>query len=104
MDAWTFFLAGQARGTLFTPPDTATMFDRRAGDVAYFPISSSPYIENVGDTALVCLEVPQADHFSGLSLGQWIGETPEQIGQDTLHLSNKTLVQLKREKMYVVLG
>jgi hypothetical protein len=39
-----------------------------------------------------------------MSLGQWLGETPKQIVQDTLNLSDKSLAQLKKEKMYVVQG
>lgn len=64
-DEWTFFISGQARATLFTPPNVATTFDYRAGDVAYFPKSNSHYIENVGNEDVVFLEVLQADHFSG---------------------------------------
>jgi oxalate decarboxylase/phosphoglucose isomerase-like protein (cupin superfamily) len=100
--------------------------------VAYFPISNSHYVENTGDEDLIYLEVLQADHFSGelparslsfyircdfhrskslivldvvdISLGQWLGETPKQIVQDTLNLSDKSLAQLRKEKLYVVQG
>jgi len=64
-DEWSFFIQGQGRGTLFAAPDTATTFDFRAGDVAYFPKSHSHYIENTGDIDLIFVEVLQADHFSG---------------------------------------
>lgn len=64
-DEWTFFISGKGRGTLFTPPNTATTFDYLEGDVAYFPKSNNHYIENTGSEDLVFLEVLQADHFSG---------------------------------------
>ncbi|KAL1969239.1 hypothetical protein VTN77DRAFT_493 [Rasamsonia byssochlamydoides] len=103
-DEWTFFISGKARATLFTPPSNANTFDYRQGDVGYFPQSNSHYIENTGDTDLIFLEVLRADHFSDISLGQWIGSTSKQIIRDHLHLSNETLDKLSTEKKYVVAG
>ncbi|KAF3391083.1 Oxalate decarboxylase OxdD [Talaromyces pinophilus] len=101
-DEWTFFIQGQGRATLFTPPSKATTFDYMAGDVAYFPKSNSHYIENTGDEDLIVLEVLQADHYSDMSLAQWVGLTSKQIVQDTLNLSNETLSQFTTEKKIVV--
>lgn len=103
-DEWTFFLRGKGRATLFDAPDVATTFDYQAGDVAYFPQSNSHYIENVGDEELVVLEVLQADRFTDISLGQWIGSTPKQIVADTLKLPESALSKLKTEKQFVVPG
>ncbi|KAK0647362.1 Oxalate decarboxylase OxdC [Lasiodiplodia hormozganensis] len=103
-DEWSFFLAGTARATLFTPPDVATTFDYHAGDVGYFPKSNSHYIENVGDDNVILLEVLQADHFSDMSLSQWLALTPHQIVIDTLNLSNETLDAIPKEKEIVVSG
>ncbi|PYH48075.1 putative oxalate decarboxylase [Aspergillus saccharolyticus JOP 1030-1] len=103
-DEWTFFIQGQGRATLFTAPSTATTFDYRAGDVGYFPQSNSHYIENTGEEDLIFVEVLQADQFSDVSLGQWIGSTPKQIVADTLRLPQSALDRLKTEKMYVVAG
>lgn len=64
-DEWTFFIQGKARATLFTPPQTATTFDYRAGDVAYFPKSNSHYVENVGTEDVIFLEVLLANQFQG---------------------------------------
>ncbi|KAF1984267.1 oxalate decarboxylase [Aulographum hederae CBS 113979] len=103
-DEWTFFIQGQARATLFTPPSSANTFDYRAGDVAYFPQSNSHYVENVGEEDVIFLEVLLADHFSDVALGQWIATTPKQIVMDTLHLSSATLDAISKEKQYVVQG
>lgn len=103
-DEWSFFIAGTARATLFTPPDVATTFDYHAGDVGYFPKSNSHYIENVGDDDVILLEVLQADHFSDMSLSQWLALTPHQIVIDTLNLSNETLDAIPKEKEIVVSG
>ncbi|EED13345.1 oxalate decarboxylase, putative [Talaromyces stipitatus ATCC 10500] len=101
-DEWTFFIQGRGRATLFTPPSKATTFDYLAGDVAYFPKSNSHYIENTGVEELIVLEVLKADHYSDVSLAQWIGLTSKQIVQDTLNLSNETLSQMTTEKKIVV--
>ncbi|KAJ5618313.1 hypothetical protein N7528_006956 [Penicillium herquei] len=103
-DEWTFFIEGQGRATLFTAVDSATTFDYRAGDVAYFPQSNSHYIENTGDSDLVFVEVLQATEFTDMALGQWLASTPKQIVKDTLHLSNETLAALNTTKQYVVSG
>ncbi|GES64932.1 oxalate decarboxylase [Aspergillus terreus] len=103
-DEWTFFIRGQGRATLFEAPSTATTFDYRAGDVGYFPQSRSHYIENTGNEELMFLEVLQADSFTDIALGQWIGSTPKQIVADTLKLPESALSKLKTEKQYVVAG
>lgn len=64
-DEWDFFLQGSARMTVFAGPDSARTFDYAASDVAYVPFPDSHYIENVGDTDVVYLEVLQAPQFSG---------------------------------------
>ncbi|KAJ5729587.1 uncharacterized protein N7483_004095 [Penicillium malachiteum] len=103
-DEWTFFIEGQGRATLFTAADSATTFDYRAGDVAYFPQSNSHYIENTGDSDLVFVEVLQATEFTDMALGQWLASTPRQIVKDTLNLSKETLASLNTTKQYVVAG
>lgn len=103
-DEWSFFISGAARVTLFTPPSTATTFDYRPGDVMYIPKSNSHYVENVGQDDVIFLEVLQADHFSDISLGQWVGLTPPQILMDTLNLTQDTVSKFKKEKQYIVAG
>lgn len=101
-DEWSFVIAGQGRGTLFTPPKTATTFDYSAGDVAYFPKMNSHYVENVGDEDMVFLEVLQANRFADISLGQWLALTPPAVVKDTLKLSDETIASFKKEKQYIV--
>ncbi|KAL5335233.1 RmlC-like cupin domain-containing protein [Aspergillus crustosus] len=101
-DEWAFFIRGQGRATLFEAPSTATTFDFHPGDVGYFPKSHGHYVENTGDEDLVFLEVLQADHFSDIALGQWLGSTDKQIVGDTLNLPQSALDSLKSEKQYIV--
>lgn len=44
------------------------------------------------------------DFVKDMALGQWLGLTPPQIVEDTLHLSKETLSRFKKEKQYIVQG
>lgn len=64
-DEWDFFIAGNARMTVFSAPAASRTFDFAEGDVGYVPHPDSHYIENTGDVDVVLLEVLQSPHFSG---------------------------------------
>lgn len=82
----------------------ARTFNYHAGDCGYIPKDMSHYVENIGKDDVIFIEVLQADHFSDISVGQWVGLTPPQIIMDTLNLTNSTVSQFKKEKQYVVQG
>lgn len=64
-DEWAFFIAGNARMTVFQAPGAGRTFDFQEGDVGYVPYPDSHYIENTGDVDLVYLEVLRAPKFTG---------------------------------------
>ncbi|KAI4185057.1 MAG: hypothetical protein L6R41_004354 [Letrouitia leprolyta] len=64
-DEWNFFIAGNARITVFSAPVSSRTFDFAAGDVGYVPFPDTHYIENTGDVDVVYLEVLQAPKFTG---------------------------------------
>lgn len=64
-DEWNFFIAGNARITVFSAPASSRTFDFAEGDVGYVPFPDSHYIENTGDVDVVYLEVLQSPHYSG---------------------------------------
>ncbi|RDW59490.1 putative oxalate decarboxylase oxdC [Coleophoma cylindrospora] len=103
-DEWNFFLAGNARISIYAAQGNARTFDYHAGDCGYIPKSMTHYVENIGTDDVIFIEVLQADHFSDISVGQWVGLTPAQIVQDTLNLSNETVAAFKKEKQYIVQG
>jgi oxalate decarboxylase family bicupin protein len=103
-DEWNFFVAGSARITIYAAVGDAQTFDYHSGDCGYIPKAMSHYVENIGDDDVVFIEVLQADHFSDVSVGQWVGLTPPQIVKDTLNLSNETVAAFKKEKQYIVQG
>ena len=64
-DEWNFFIAGDARITVFSAPESSRTFDFTEGDVGYIPFPEAHYIENTGDVDLVYLEVLLAPKFTG---------------------------------------
>ena len=57
----------------------ARIADFNAGDVGYVPITFGHYIENVGDTDLIFIELFKASQFMDLSLSEWIANTPPEL-------------------------
>ncbi|TEY81691.1 hypothetical protein BOTCAL_0032g00340 [Botryotinia calthae] len=103
-DEWNFFISGSARISIYAAQGLARTFDYLAGDCGYIPKGMTHYVENTGKDDVVFIEVLQADHFSDISVGQWVGLTTKQIVADTLNLSNETVSAFKKEKQYIVTG
>lgn len=74
-DEWNFFVAGNARISIYAAQGNARTFDYHAGDCGYIPKAMTHYVENIGNDDVVFIEVLQADHFSDISVGQWLGLT-----------------------------
>lgn len=103
-DEWNFFIAGSARIGIYAAQGNARTFDYHAGDTGYIPKAMTHYVENVGKDDVIFIEVLQADHFSDISVGQWLGLTPPQITMDTLNLTNTTVSSFKKEEQFIVPG
>ena len=69
-DEWQYYVKGQGRMTVFSAGGQARTMDFREGDVGYVERSMPHYIENLGDTDLVFLEVfPTPDYQDILACG-----------------------------------
>lgn len=103
-DEWNYFLSGSARITVFDAPEASRTFDFQAGDVGYIPVADAHYVENVGDTPVVYLEILQQAYYSDISVSQWLGLTPKQVVKDHLHLPDSVLDNLPKYKQLIVPG
>jgi oxalate decarboxylase len=74
----------------------------RAGDVGYVPFAMGHYIENTGATRLRFLEMFRSDRFADVSLNQWMALTPPRLVREHLHLSDRAMAALRREKEPIV--
>jgi oxalate decarboxylase len=104
-DEWQYYVTGTARMTVFSAGGHARTMDFHPGDVGYIDQSLPHYIENIGDTDLLFLEVFPTAEYQDISLGEWLAHTPsrlvnEHIGTGEGFLRNiaKTEVVIAPEK------
>lgn len=101
-DEWQYFIEGSGRMTVFASSGRARTFDYQAGDVGYVPFAMGHYIENTGDTTLRFLELFKSGRYADVSLNQWMALTPPELVQAHLHLDDRVMKVLTREKTPVV--
>jgi oxalate decarboxylase len=108
-DEWQYYVTGTARMTVFSAGGHARTMDFHPGDVGYIDQSLPHYIENIGDTDLLFLEVFPAAEYQDISLGEWLAHTPsrlvnEHIGTGESFLRNiaKSEVVIAPEKQLTV--
>lgn len=101
-DELQYYIQGQARMTVFKPGPKARTFNYRAGDVGYVPVGDFHYIQNTGTEKVIFLEIFKSDHYSDISLAQWIAMTPKEVVKTILNLSDEFLNSVKKESCPVV--
>jgi oxalate decarboxylase len=101
-DEWQYYIAGQARMTVFASSGKARTFDYQAGDVGYVPFAMGHYVENIGDEPLRFLELFRSDHFADISLTQWMALTPPELVRAHLNLDPKAIAALSKDKAVIV--
>lgn len=101
-DEWQYYLQGKGRMTVFFNAGKARTADFNAGDVGYVPKTLGHYIENVGDTDLVFLEMFKADLYMDLSLSEWVSNTPPELVMAHLGISKDTLEHIPKTKPVIM--
>jgi oxalate decarboxylase len=101
-DEWQYFIAGQARMTVFASSGKARTFDYQGGDVGYVPFAMGHYVENTGDEPVRFLEMFRSDRFADVSLNQWMALTPPELVRAHLNLDEQTMAALVKDKQVVV--
>jgi oxalate decarboxylase len=103
-DEWQYYIAGQARMTVFGANGTANTFNYQAGDVGYIPRPMGHYIENIGDTPLRFLEMFRSSQYADVSLEQWMALTPPELIRAHLDVDRQFTDGLSKRKALVVRG
>jgi oxalate decarboxylase len=85
-DEWQYFISGKARQTVFFNGTLARTQDFDPGEVGYVPKTLPHYLENIGDTDLVFLEMFRTDTFRELSLNGWIKTLPPELTAQTIDI------------------
>ncbi|HBF39500.1 MAG TPA: oxalate decarboxylase [Firmicutes bacterium] len=101
-DEFQYYIAGQARMTVFGENGKARTFDYRAGDVGYIPVGYVHYVQNTGNDTLWFLEAFKSERFEDLSLNQTMAVTPRDIIAGNLHVGPEFLDTLCKEHFPVV--
>ena len=65
--------------TVFAAGGHARTMDFREGDVGYVERTRPHYVENLGDTDLVFLEVFPTTNYQDISLAQWLAHVPSRL-------------------------
>ena len=82
---WQFYISGKARMTVFAAQSDAHTMDFNEADVGFVPKSAGHYIENLGNTDLVFLEIFKTSEFQDVSLNNWLRHLPPEMV--TAHLN-----------------
>lgn len=90
-DEWQYFIKGSGTMTVFNTGPAAQTVNFNPGDVGYVEKNLGHYIKNTGTTDLVFLELFKSDHFSEVTLSQWLANTPRQLVREHLRVDDATL-------------
>jgi oxalate decarboxylase len=99
-----YYIAGEARMTVFAAEGRAGTFDYRPGDVGFVPQNMAHYIENTGKTTLKLLELWRADKVLDVSLRHLLAFTPFELVRAHLKIDKSVLAGITSKKMPIVPG
>jgi oxalate decarboxylase len=72
--------------------------------VGFVPAVAGHYIENIGDTDLVFLEMFKANEFQDFSMNNWIRRLPPEMVTSHLNIDEATIRKIPTEKQEVLAG
>lgn len=101
-DEWQYYIAGEARMTVFAGSSKARTTDFHAGDVGYIKKALPHYIENTGKTDLEFLEIFKSDRYQDISLAQWISHLPPTLVAAHLRIDPELIASVPKEKQVIV--
>jgi len=100
-DEWQYYVSGKARMTVFAAGGRARTMDFEEGDVGYVDKSTPHYVENIGDTDLVFIEVFPTPHYEDISLAEWLAHTPSRLVDQHIAVGETMLNQIAKREAVV---
>ena len=100
-DEWQYYVKGTGRMTVFAAGGHARTMDFHEGDVGYIERSMPHYIENLGDTDLVFLEVFPTPEYQDISLGEWLAHTPSRLVDQHIGTGEDFLRKIGRKETVI---
>ena len=101
-DEWNYWIKGQGRVTVFNTGPQAITANFHPGDIGYVKKAFGHYVENIGDTDLVYIEVFRADRFEEVSLSDWLAHSPIDMVAETLNIDSSLLAQIPKNRSDLV--
>ncbi len=101
-DEWQYYVSGKGRMTVFAAGSHARTMDFEEGDVGYIEKSMPHYIENLGDTDLVFIEVFPTPFYEDISLAEWMAHTPYRLVDQHLGVGEEMLAKIAKREAVVV--
>jgi oxalate decarboxylase len=100
---WQYYLSGKARMTVFTTAGARTM-EFNENDVGFVPKVAGHYVENMGNTDLVFLEMFAASEYMDFSLNNWIRHLPPEMVTSHLKLDAQAIGKIPAENFAIIPG
>jgi oxalate decarboxylase len=101
-DEWQYYVSGKGRMTVFAAGAHARTMDFEEGDVGYIEKSMPHYIENLGDTDLVFVEVFPTPFYEDISLAEWMAHTPSRLIDQHLGVGEEMLSRIAKKEAVVM--
>jgi oxalate decarboxylase len=86
------------------PDGCARTMDFNANDVGFVPRMAGHFVQNLGDTDLVFLEMFKADQFMDISLNNWIRRLPPEMVTAHLNINAAAIRKIPSEKQEIIAG
>ncbi|HEY0566178.1 MAG TPA: cupin domain-containing protein, partial [Terriglobales bacterium] len=100
-DEWQYYVSGQGRMTVFSAGGHARTMDFHQGDVGYIEKSMPHYIENLGDSDLVFLEVFPTPDYQDISLAEWLAHTPSRLVNEHIGTGEDFLRRIPKKETVI---
>jgi oxalate decarboxylase len=97
-DEWQYWIKGKGRMTVFNTGPNAVTMDFNPGDIGYVKRNYGHYLENVGDTDVMVLEVFRSSYFADISLSDWLACTPPALVAQHLNVDVATIAKFPNDK------
>jgi len=99
---WQYWISGSGRMTVFASSGKARTMNFNSNDVGFVPAVAGHYIENIGTSDLVFLEMFRSSTYSDVSLNQWIRRVPPQMAREHLRLETSDIEKIPSKNNAVI--
>jgi oxalate decarboxylase len=78
--------------------------DFNTNDVGYVPAVAGHYVENMGKTDLIFLEMFKANQYMNFSLNNWLRRLPPEAVTSHLNLDAETISKIPSQALDIIPG